>query len=823
MSDNAKAAGGLSVSRVLDIIGETRRVRPTGWLAVLVGAFSIAAAFLITYLALYGVATQHLQVSLFLILLLPISFVTTTASAQRDRLTWLDYVLALIGLAVSAWFAVNEPRYAEWMTGFSVPSTGDVIAGTTLLVLCVELCRRSVGIGLTAILLALLAYVAFGSFIGGSFSHPAVSYDYFLEMQVIGTDGIFGTPLYVAASYAFLFVMFGNFYVISGGGQLFFDVAAALTGRFVGGPAKACVVSSGLYGSVSGSPVADVATTGPVSIPIMKRIGMSAERAGAIEAASSTGGSMLPPVMGAVAFIMSNFTGIPYAQICEYAVLPALGYYLGIYALVHFEAVRLDLGRVPEEQIVGLKIALTRNWTSIVPIAVLIWLLVAGFSAAYVAAGSAVSVIVVSWFSRHGAIGPRKFAEACTDSCLSMVPLTAAVAAAGIIIGCIELTGLDGKFTLLLFQLSGGLLLPSLVLAAMVLVLLGMGMPTTGVYIMGIALLAPVFIGKFGLAVMPVHMFMLFYACMSAITPPVAVAAFAAGSIAGANPFKLAPYACKLAVGGFVLPFYFLFNPGILMQGTLIDIVSDTMVGAALVLTCSLVLHGYVRRRPLPLVVRALLSRWRSRWACRTCRSSTGQSRSPPPCSPSCCAPRARPRRSPRWRSGASGRSHRLAVTQNSRNESLPAVRRCRIGALGCRVMGGYADADKPLAPRDSSGVVGTRQAAPRTRIDAPGIFAGRRRPRAPAARAAPSIHAPDCAGLGRKPSRPGELAVGKQDQARRDLVSGKPLVRSLLRRLRVDLRSRPGHGHGLHAVAAHLRRQRREPVPSLSPNAVLQ
>ncbi len=594
------------MSRMLELIGETRRVHPEGWLAALVTTFSVTAAFLITYLALYGVTTQHLQVSLFLILLLPIAFVTTTATARHAKLTTWDYGLALAGLAAGVWFAVNEPRYADWMTGFSVPTVGDVIAGTTLLLLCAELCRRAVGIGLAAILFVLLTYVAFGPFLTGSFRHPPLSYDYFLEMQVIGTDGVFGAPLYVAASYAFLFVMFGNFYVISGGGQLFFDIAAALTGRFVGGPAKACVVSSGLYGSISGSPVADVATTGPVSIPIMKRIGIPAERAGAIEAAASTGGSMLPPVMGAVAFIMSNFTGIPYAKICEYAVLPALGYYLGIYVLVHFEAVRLDLGRVPEEQIVGLKIALRRNWPSIVPIVVLIWLLVSGYSAAYVAAGSAVAVIASSWFSREGRIGPRRFAQACVETCYSMVPLTAAVAAAGIIIGCIELTGLDDKFTLLLFDLSGGFLLPSLFLAGVVLVLLGMGMPTTGVYIMGVALLAPVFIGKFGLAVMPVHMFMLFYSCMSAITPPVAVAAFAAGSIANANPFKLAPYACKLAVGGFVLPFFFLFNPGILMQGTWLQVISDSAIGAALVLVCALTLHGYVRRRPLPLAVRGI-------------------------------------------------------------------------------------------------------------------------------------------------------------------------------------------------------------------------
>ena len=574
---------------------------PKGLLYIYVAAASVVAAFLITYLALYGIATQHLQVSFFLILLLPICFLTTTVGSKTDHLTWIDYAFAAFSFIASVWFAWNEPRYGNWMTGFSVPDAGDIIFGTGLLLLCVELCRRTVGFGLTTILLALLAYSAGGHLLTGSFRHPPIEYLYFLEMQVIGIDGIFGSPLYVAASYAFLFVLFGNFYVVSGGGRLFFDLAAAFTGHMKGGPAKACVFSSGLYGSISGSPVADVATTGPISIPIMKRIGMPAERAGAIEAAASTGGSMLPPVMGAVAFIMSNFTGIPYNLICEYAALPALGYYLGIFALVHFEAVRLDLPRLPESDIVGLRRAITSNWTALVPLGVLIWLLVSGYSAAYVAAGSSVSVVVSSWFSREGAIGPRRFRDACVDTCLSSVSLTAAVAAAGIIIGCIELTGLSGKFTLLMFELSGGLLIPSLLVAAGILVLLGMGMPTTGVYIMGVALLAPVFVGRFHLPIMPVHMFLLFYACMSAITPPVAVAAFAAAAIAQANPFKLAPYACKLAVGGFVLPFFFLFNTGILVQGSWFNVISDTIIGAILTLTASLILHGYVVRTKIPL------------------------------------------------------------------------------------------------------------------------------------------------------------------------------------------------------------------------------
>ena len=183
---------------------------------------------------------------------------------------------------------------------------------------------------------------------------------------------------------------------------------------------------------MSGSPVADVATTGPITIPIMKQIGMSPERAGAIEASSSIGGALLPPVMGAVAFLMADFTGIPYYLIAWYALLPSLGYYLGVFVLVHFEAVRLNLGRVPEQEIVGLRVALARNWPSAIPIAVLLWLLISGYSAAYVAAGSALSVILASWFRRENAIGPLRFVESCVETCHAMVPLTAAVAAGGI-------------------------------------------------------------------------------------------------------------------------------------------------------------------------------------------------------------------------------------------------------------------------------------------------------------------------------------------------------------------------------------------------------
>ena len=610
MQTRTTAVGGMKAlgSNIMKWMGETHRVHPTGRIATLLAGLSVLAVLMISWYALVGVARQQYQIAIFLALLMPACFMTTTSGPDTRTLKPIDYVFAIAGVLSSLWFVFNEGRYEIWMTGFSELTVMDLTAGTILSLLIIELGRRTIGFGLTATVLVLLLYVWLGDWMIGAFRHPPFDFHYFMEMQLITNDGVFGSPLYVAASYAFLFVLFGNFYIISGGGQLFFDVSASLTGRMTGGPAKACVLSSGLYGSISGSPVADVATTGPISIPIMRRIGISPERAASIEATSSTGGSMLPPVMGAVAFVMADFTGIPYAMICLYATLPALAYYFGIFTLVHFDAVKEGQSRLPEDEIIGMKIALARNWTSILPIVALIWLLAKGYSQAYVAAGAVIAVIISSWLAPGRAIGPKKFIQDCVETCYSSVPLTAAVAASGIIIGCIELTGLSGKFTLLLFQLSFGMLIPSLFLAAIILLLLGTGMPTTGVYIMAVALLAPVLVNKFGLPLMPVHLFFLFYACLSAITPPVAVANFSAAAIAGANPFKMTSYACKLAIGGFVLPFFFIFNTGILFVGDWSKIISDTFMGFLLVFLCSVFLHGYVRRTKTPLLLRMVFA-----------------------------------------------------------------------------------------------------------------------------------------------------------------------------------------------------------------------
>ena len=578
-------------------------------LADQVRGFELASKFLIAFgtWARAFTAQFHLDISIFIAITFPIAFLTTTSGPWRKRLAWSDVALAAASLAVALYYIVLNDRFLHWSRGFSQPTTWDIVAGLTLVALVVELARRSTGWGLTTLLLALLAFTVFGRWMPGPLKHDNFSIGYFIEMMTIQENGIFGAPLEVAATYAFLFVLFGNFYNKAGGGQLFFDLASAVTGRMRGGAAKACVTASGLYGSVSGSPTADVATTGPLTIPIMIRQGVPPARAAAIEATSSSGGAMLPPVMGAVAFIMSDITNIPYADIVAASWLPSILYYVAIYILVHNEAVRNREPPMPEDQIVPLGTALARGWRHLLPIGAMMWLLLAGYTPVYVAAGSTAAVIVLSWFSPKSAIGPRRFVECCTETITQVVPLIGAVAAAGAVIGAIEISALAGKFTLVINFLSGGMMVPALLLSGAFLILLGMGMPTPAVYIMGAALLAPVLRGQFDLPEMQLHLFMLFYACLSAITPPVAVANFAAGAIAGVNPMALGPHAVKLAIGGFVVPFFFLFNPGLTVQGSLADILIACLFGTACTVFASFALHGLLGLRTIAWPLRLVL------------------------------------------------------------------------------------------------------------------------------------------------------------------------------------------------------------------------
>ncbi|WP_166397694.1 TRAP transporter permease [Rubrobacter marinus] len=548
-----------------------------------------------------GVVGTHppLQYSIiFLTAMLPIAFLTTTISKHVANITALDVLLAIVSFVCCAYLVVNIERYLNWIQGLTAPTTLETVLGIVLIALVVEASRRTLGWGLTAVVLGLMSYTAFGSFLSGTFAHRPIALGYYLEQQVFTTTGLFGSSIQVAATYAFLFVLFGNLFHKAGGGQLFFDIAASATGRMVGGPAKACIASSGLYGSISGSPTADVATTGQINIPIMKRVGYTGTFSGAVESAASSGGAILPPVMGAVAFIMAEFTGIEYVDIAKAAILTALLYYLGVFLQVHHRSQRWAMGRLPADQIVGIVAALKRGWMYLIPLFILVYFLLEGYTPSLIAVAAIAATVVVSWFKRSTRIGPRELVDACTATVFMIVGLGIACAAAGLVIGDIELTGLAGKFTYLIFSLTGGLLVPALIVSMIISLLLGLGLPTPAVYIMTAALVAPPLL-ELGVPLLETHMFLLYFAAMSAITPPIAVAAFTAAPIANANPMAIGWQACRLALVGFVFPFVFVFRPGLLLQGSVPEIVEAFLAGAVVAFALAVTAEGWFGRGPV--------------------------------------------------------------------------------------------------------------------------------------------------------------------------------------------------------------------------------
>lgn len=589
---------GHKLLRYVGVVGEGNRVRPRGVIGYVLTVMAVAIT---TYELWLGSVGTHppLQYSMiFLTVMLPVTFLATTISRRFENITVFDIALAVVSFGCGVYLLVNIDRYLGWIQGLTQPNTADTIVGVALVVLVIEASRRTVGWGLTSVVLVLMAYTFFGQYLSGTFAHREVPLNFFLEQQIFTTTGMFGAPVQVAATYAFLFVFFGNLFHKAGGGQLFFDIAAAVTGRMVGGPAKACIASSGLYGSISGSPTADVATTGQINIPIMKRVGYTSTFSGAVEATASSGGAILPPVMGAVAFLMAEFTGIEYVEIAKAAIITAGLYYFGVFLQVHHRTQRWAMGRLPADQIVGLWVALKRGWMYLIPLVILVYFLFQGYTPSTIAVAATAATLVVSWFKRSTRIGPRALIEACTTTVFMIVSLAAAVAAAGLVIGAIDLTGLAGKFTYLIFSITGGLLIPALLVAMLISILLGMGMPTPAVYVMTAALIAPPLL-DLGVPLLETHMFLLYFAAMSAITPPIAVAAFTAAPIANANPMKIGFQSVKLAAVGFVFPFIFVFRPGLLMQGGPLQVIDATISGAIVAFALAAAVEGWFGRGPL--------------------------------------------------------------------------------------------------------------------------------------------------------------------------------------------------------------------------------
>lgn len=569
--------------------------------------FALALAVYVIGAATYFIIAPWTLTVLFLSGMMALGFLTTSAfdDPVDNRPTRSDLVLSALSLATGAYFALHAGRIVDRIVLLDPLTGADLFFATAVFLLTLEVTRRTTGLGLLAIVLVFVAYNLFGDRLSGVLQHGAISVTHFLEITVFTTDGIFGLPVRVAATYAFMFVLFGTLLEACGGGKFFFDFAAAVSGRKAGGPAKIAVVSSGMYGMISGSPTADVVTTGAITIPIMKKLGYSGRYAGAIEVAASTGGSIMPPVMGTAAFIMVDFTGIEYREIAFAALLPALLYYLSVYAQVHFSARRRGLGQLVESEIPRMVSTLRDGGMFLVPLVVLTVALVYGYTPTTVAVYGCLAVLAVAVLRASTRIGPRGIAHVLSETCYRMVPVAGACAAAGLVIAGITMTGLAAKFAHVVYGITDAQLLPTLIVAAAITTVLGMGMPTPSAYILAAALMAPM-VEKLGVPTLETHMFILYYAVMSALTPPVAVAAYAAASIADDNPLYIAALAVKFALAAFIVPFVFVYAPELLLDGPWQDtlLTLGTAVPGFIILAAAI--EGFMFR-PLAAWERALL------------------------------------------------------------------------------------------------------------------------------------------------------------------------------------------------------------------------
>ncbi len=573
------------------------RRRPEGVIGSGVKLFAALTAVWTFYAAAFSRQDTLPLTVTFLALMLVLTFILIGHSARADKkiVAWFDWPLAALAGVCGGYFLTQSDRIARRITLLDPLSSADVLFALILIILAIEAIRRTVGLGLTLIVTGFIVYNLFGDGLTGPLSHGEISLDHFLDIMIFTTDGLFGVPLRVAATYAFLFVLFGTLLAKTGGGDFFFNLAASLTGRSIGGPAKIAVISSGLYGTISGSPTSDVVTTGAVTIPMMKRLGYGAGFAGAVEVAASTGGSLLPPVMGSAAFIMAEYTGIPYVDIALAALIPAILYYVPIYLQVHLRAKKVGLKGLAKDKVPRLLQTLKDGGLFLIPLAVITWVLLDGYTPTYAAVYGTFTVLVVSLIRSATRPSLMGLYEVLSETCLRMVAVAGACAAAGLVIGGITMTGLASKFSHLVFLLSGANVFMSLVLAAGLTILLGLGMPTPSAFILAAVLVAPV-ISDLGISPMAGHLFLLYFAVMSALTPPVAVAAYAASAIADENPLTIAVSAVRIAIAAFLIPFSFVFNHALLLDGTPLEIIFATVSAFLGLVVIAIAVEGYYNK-----------------------------------------------------------------------------------------------------------------------------------------------------------------------------------------------------------------------------------
>ncbi len=558
-------------------------------IVISVAAIAMSLFILITAMTLPLVAMCQRAVVLMLSLFI-IFLACPFRKKDGARITIFDMLLALAGLAIGVYILVD---YENLVNRMGLPSKADLIVGGMAILLVLESTRRALGWPLPFVTSLFLLYCYFGQYIPGTFGHRGYDVVRIINQMYLTTDGIFGVPLGVVVSIVFLFVLFGSFLEKSGGGNFFINLAMALAGRAKGGPAKIAVIGSGLMGTISGSSIANAVTVGSLTIPMMKRVGYRSEFAAAVEANASTGGQIMPPIMGAGAFIMAEFTQIPYIKIIAAAAIPAILYYFSVYMNVHFEACRAGLEGLPPEEVPKVKSVLKDGWVYIFPIIALVVILIMGYSPARAAYVSIALLILASMIKASTRMGFADILDALKGAALNAYGVVAACACAGMIVASVSMTGLGIKFSNVIGAIAGDKLILGLFMTMVASLILGMALPTTANYIVQASIAAPALV-TLGLPVLTCHMFVFYFGVFADITPPVALACFATAGIAKANPLLTGALAARNVTVAYLIPYLFVFYPALMGQAPALDVIFTVISAMIAIVALSAAFSGYL-------------------------------------------------------------------------------------------------------------------------------------------------------------------------------------------------------------------------------------
>ena len=562
-----------------------------GWRGTVIVFLAIAMSCFHYYTAGFGLlAAQkqgavHLAFTLVLVLLL---YPAKSSMSKTSGIPWYDYILAGLGAMSALYLVVNYTALTERA---GMPTQIDLIMGGILIAMLLEATRRISNPVLPGLAVFALLYCYFGRYMPEMFSHRGFTVERIINHMYLGTEGIFGTPLEVSSTFVFMFILFGSVLEKTGMGKFIIDLSLAMAGGTTGGPAKVAVVASGLMGTISGSSVANVCTTGMFTIPLMKSVGYKPYFAGAVEAVASTGGQIMPPVMGAGAFIMAQFLGVPYLQVAVAAIVPALLYYFAVMVQVHFEACRLGLKGLPKEQLPHLWKLLKDKGFLLLPLGAIIYLLLAGYTPLFAAFWGINVSVLLSWLKKETRLTPVRLMEAFEAGARGALSVACACACVGMVVGMGTLTGLALRIAGAIVTLAGGKLILTLFFTMCASILLGTGLPTTANFIVTSTMAAPALL-QLGVPPIAAYMFVFYFGIAADLTPPVALAAYAGAGIAGDDPMKTGAVAFKLALAGFIVPYVYVYNPILLFVDAtpvaMTQAVITALIGVFLLAMCTI-------------------------------------------------------------------------------------------------------------------------------------------------------------------------------------------------------------------------------------------